>query len=332
MRSNRSLPTTVLLFLPFLSVAATGSQTPEHPQTRALIEIVTAAGELVAGEGVETACTEFRRQGSRWLTGELYVFVLDREGSALCHPAQPALEGRSLRELRDPKGKPIVASFLRELTASDEAWVHYQWPRPGGDVFTWKSTYVRSVTAPDGQELVVGAGAYELPMEPFFVVDQVDDAVALIERDGEAAFGVLRDPATGFVFKTAYVFVLDEEGILLVNNAFPENEGRDLTALRDIDGFPFVREMLRVPAGGAAWIDYKWPRPGDTRPSAKRSYVRGIDWNGSKLVVGAGVYFGPEPAIRDLGPASDAPLVEESEDPPGSRRPTPRFVVRTPSS
>ncbi|MEZ5330933.1 MAG: cache domain-containing protein [Thermoanaerobaculia bacterium] len=307
--------------LTLLCLVSTGtgraSEAPEFPQTRALVELVTDAGQMLAQRGVEAACIELSRPGSRWLDGDLYVFVLDGEGTALCHPAQPSLEGRSLIELRDPKGKPIVASFLRELSASDEAWVHYQWPRPGNGIFTWKSTYVRRVTGPDGTELVVGAGAYDLPMEPFFVVDQVDDAVALLERDGEAALPVLRDPATGFVFQNAYVFVLDRDGVLLVNHAFPQNEGRDLRDLQDIDGRYFVREMLRVPVGSATWIDYKWPRPGDTRPSAKRSYVRAIDWQGGKLIVGAGVYFEPEPAIRDLGPASDAPIVDDD----GGRRP-----------
>lgn len=324
-------PTSCGLLLVLLSSPALAVEPPEHAETRDLMAVVTTAGELVGALGVEAACAEFRQAGSRWLHGDLYVFVLDSEGNARCHPAQPSLEGRSLRELRDPKGKPIVATFLRELAASDDAWVHYQWPRPGSQVFTWKSTYVRRATAPDGTDLVVGAGAYELPMERLFVVEQVDDAVDLIEREGEAAFPVLRDPASGFVFKSAYVFVLDAAGVLLVNNAFPENEGRDLTELQDIDGRYFVREMLRVPVGAAAWIDYKWPRPGDTRPSAKRSYVRGIDWNGARLLVGAGVYFDPEPAIRDLGPASDAPVVEEDEEPPGGRHRTPRIIVRTQS-
>lgn len=324
-------PSSCGLLLVLLSSPALAVEPPEHAETRELMVVVAAAAELVAERGAEPACAEFRQAGSRWLDGDLYVFVLDGEGNALCHPAQPSLEGRSLRELRDPKGKPIVASFLRELAESEDAWVHYQWPRPGSQVFTWKSTYVRRATAADGTSLVVGAGAYELPMERLFVVEQVDDAVELIERDGEAAFPVLRDPATGFVFKTAYVFVLDAGGVLLVNNAFPENEGRDLTELQDIDGRFFVREMLRVPVGSAAWIDYKWPRPGDTRPSEKLSYVRAIDWNGTELVVGAGVYFDPEPAVRDLGPASDAPVVEPDEQPPGSRHRTPRVIGRTQS-
>jgi signal transduction histidine kinase len=203
--------------------------------------------------------------------------------------------------MRDPKGKPIVANFVRELDKSPQGWVHYQWPRPDGQVFYWKTSHVRRATDPNGQTLIVGSGRYQMRMEPFFVVEQVDDAVELIRKLGtEKAFATLRDKSSGFLFYSAYVFVIDEKGTLLVNNAFPENEGKDVSDLSDIDGKTFVREMLAVPPDGSAWIDYKWPRPGDTRPSAKSSFVRNVEIDGQKLLVGSGVYFGVEPEVREL--------------------------------
>ncbi|MGH9464889.1 MAG: cache domain-containing protein [Thermoanaerobaculia bacterium] len=292
-----------------LAPAGLAAETPplEHEESLALVALVHDAAAVLAVDGLDKACAAFRRPDSRWLHDDTYVFVLDAAGAALCHPVRPDLEGRSLLELADPKGHPIVASFLRETAGDREGFVHYQWPRPGEAVFVWKTTYVRRTRTPDSTEVVVGSGAYGLPMERAFVVEQVDDAVALIEAEGEAAFATLRDPASGFVFGSAYVFVLDRVGVLEVNHAFPQNEGQDVRELTDIDGRPFVREMLRVPVGGSAWIHYNWPRPGDTRPAAKSSYVRAIDWQGKPLYVGAGVYFDPEPAVRHLGPASDVP-------------------------
>ncbi len=302
------LPSSLPSLLALLPAAAVAAPLPlEHQVNLDLVALVHDAAAVLAVDGVEPACAAFREPNSRWLHEDTYVFVLDAAGSALCHPVRPDLEGKSLLELADPKGHPIVASFLRETAGDREGFVHYQWPRPGESVFVWKTTYVRRIKAHDGPEVLVGSGGYGLPMERAFVVEQVEDAVALIESEGEAAFATLRDPASGFVFGSAYVFVLDHVGVLRVNHAFPQNEGLDLRELTDIEGRPFVREMLRVPTGEAAWIDYKWPRPGDTRPAAKSSYVRAIDWQGEPLYVGAGVYFEPEPAVRDLGPASDVP-------------------------
>ena len=147
---------------------------------------------------------------------------------------------------------------------------------------------------------MVASGRYQMKMEPFFVAEQVEDAIELIRERGTAeAFAALRDESSGFLFYNAYVFVLDGNGTLLVNNAFPENEGKDLSDLADTDGKAFVREMLAVPAGGSAWVDYKWPRPGDTWPSAKSSFVRNVEINGQRLFVGSGVYFGLEPKVRE---------------------------------
>ena len=264
----------------------------EHRETRELMAFVEDAAELVSASGPDGACASFREDRSRWRYEDDYVFILDMEGNTLCHPAQPRLEGRSIVDLRDPKGKPIVQMFLRAVEEDDEGWVHYQWPRPGESTFVWKSTYVKKATGPTGKSYVVGSGLYQMPMERDFVVEKVDEAVRLIEQEGTEALETLRDPAGGFRFYDAYVFVFDEAGVQHVNAAFPEHEGQNLLDLEDAEGVVIGREMLDVVRGrGAGWVDYLWPQPGDTRPSEKSSYVKGVQVGDTLYVVGAGVYF-----------------------------------------
>lgn len=266
---------------------------PEHEATRALISLVDDAAALVAEQGPEAACEGFRQTGSRWFHDETYVFILDMQGNALCHPGRPSLEGRGLIDLRDPHGKPIVQSFIRELDRAESGWAHYLWPRPGGgNNFFWKTSYVRRAVGPGGTAYIVGSGGYQMPMERLYVVEQVDDAVELLERDGEAAFPVLRDPASGFKFYDSYVFVMAESGIHLVNAGFPEHEGENMLDVQDSDGKVIGREILAVLAEkDAGWVDYTWPRPGDSPSSKKSSYVRRATLpDGRKVVVGAGLY------------------------------------------
>lgn len=280
-----------LVLLLLLLAAPLHALEPEHRETRELMAFVEDAADLVAASGPEGACASFHEDQSRWRYQEEYVFILDMDGKTLCHPAKPELEGQSTLELRDPKGRPIIQNFLR-AAEDGEGWAHYQWPRPGESTFVWKSTYVRKATAPDDRELVVGSGLYQMPMERDFVVEQVEDAAALIERDGTDAFEVLRDPAGGFRFYDAYVFVFDEEGVQRVNAAFPDKENRNLLDLEDAEGVVIGREMLDVVhERGAGWVDYLWPKPGDTRPSKKSSYVQGVRVGETLYVVGAGVYF-----------------------------------------
>ena len=306
-QSMRMWISTGLLATLAVGAAAAGEVEPRYEATRELMAVVQEAADLVAAEGVPTACAQFKERDSRWFQGDDYVFVLDMDGMALCHPARPSLEGRDLTELRDPRGRPIVGLMLRELKTADGGWVHYLWPRPDQRVFEWKTTHVHRAVDPEGQELMVASGRYQMTMEPFFVVEQVEDAIQMLGERGTAeAFAALRDKASGFLFYNAYVFVLDTNGTLLVNNAFPENEGKDLSDLEDADGKPFVRDMLAVPAGESAWVDYKWPRPGDTWPSAKSSYVRNVEVDGQRLIVGSGVYFGLEPKVQRDEPGGPA--------------------------
>lgn len=273
--------------------AATADPTPAHAATRELLSLVHDAAALVAAEGVEGACADFRTPGSRWLHDETYVFVIDTQGEALCHPGQPALEGRSLLELHDPHGKPIVASFLRELENDKDGWVHYLWPRPGRDTtFYWKSSFVEKTPTPGGATVLVGSGVYGLPMERLFVVEQVDDAVELLAAQGEAAFATLRDRSSGFRFYDSYVFVMSPEGVQVVNAGFPDVEGQNLLDLADEDGTVIGREILALLADReAGWVDYKWPRPGDEKAVGKSTYVRRVTLpDGRELIVGAGIY------------------------------------------
>lgn len=287
----------VLLLLPAAGAragGATDAYPPQHEETRDLVDLVAAAAELVSEQGVAAACEEFRRPDSRWFHGEVYVFVNDLQGTSLCHPAKPSLEGRSVLDLRDPYGKPIVQKFQRETEDDGEGWVHYLWPRPGaGTNFVWKTSYVRRTATPGGDPVIVGSGRYQMPMERMFVVEQVEDAAALLADQGAEAFPELRDKAGGFRFYDSYLFVMDGDGVQLVNAGFPDNEGKNLLDYTDDNGKVIGREMLALLADrDSGWVDYAWPRPGDQPSSTKSSYVRKVEMpDGRTVVVGAGIYL-----------------------------------------
>lgn len=271
------------------------AQEYEQAETRALVALVDAAADLVRGRG-ESAFAELRAPG-RWRGDESYVFVLDADGNMLVHP-DPALEGTNQLGLADVDGKRVVRGLLGVVTRSPQrpmGWYHYRWPVPDGLLPRWKSTYARRVEAPSGQSYVVAAGMYNDRMERAFVVDLVHAAVAEIERHGRAAFPLLRDPRGPFLAKDAYVFV-DMDGVELVNPAFPNLEGRNLLALTDTEGRHVARDMMElVNARGAGWVDYMWPKPGESVSTRKSAYVSAAKLGDATLVVGCGVYLAAAP-------------------------------------
>jgi len=269
----------------------------EHEQTLGLVGLVKDAAALVQAKG-EAAFGDLRIAGSRWRVGETYVFVLDPEGNMLVHP-DPTMEGQNELDLKDVRGRPIIRGLLEAATTvvdRPDGWYHYQWPVPGALLPRWKSSYVRRVTAPSGKQYVVGSGVYNDRMERSFVVDAVERAVGEIERVGEAAYTRFRDPTGPFIAKDAYVFVFDMNGIDLVNPAFPNLQGRNQIDLKDTRGKPLVREMFDVVrTQGAGWVDYMWPKPGESVSTQKSTYVSKARVGDGWVLVGCGVYLADAP-------------------------------------
>jgi signal transduction histidine kinase len=291
------------------TVAANVDQSFQYEDTRELMALVTDATELVRTKG-ETALSEFRVSGSRWRQGDTYIFVIDPKGNMLVHP-DATMEGKNELDLKDINGKPIIRGLLgaaMTVPGKPEGWYHYEWPVPGGLLPRWKSSYVRLVTAPSGNSYVVGSGTYNDRMERTFVVDAVKAAVGQIEKHGTAAFPLFHDPTGPFIAKDAYIFVFDRKGIDLVNPGFPNLEGRNLLDLKDIQGKQLIREMFKVvQTSGSGWVDYMWPKPGESVSTQKSAYVSKAKMGDQWVLVGSGVYLADAPKAVPAAKTMTAP-------------------------
>lgn len=265
----------------------------QYKETRKLVQLVNDAADLIRTKA-EAAFAELRRSGSRWRHDDTYIFVFDPEGNMLVH-ADPAIEGRNQLDLKDVDGRPIIRGLLgtaMEFPDKQAGWYHYEWPVPNGILPRWKSSYVRRVKVPSGKTYLVGSGMYNDRMEKAFVVDVVQNAVSEIERNGEEAFQRFRDPAGPYLVKDAYVFVIDSNGVELVNPAFPNLEGRNLMNLMDAGGNRPIQEMFKVAESpGFGWVDYIWPKPGESAATQKSTYVSKAKLKDKWLLVGCGVYL-----------------------------------------
>jgi signal transduction histidine kinase len=322
----------LFLLLPFIALLASCTNKPKEASdesgesdslvlsesSQAVVSMVSDAVVLFNKDG-EKAFDAFKSPGSEWRKGEEYIFVLDNDGNMLVH-TDTALEGKNVIGLTDVGGKRIIKGLIQTANNSVKGqggWYHYQWPSPGGLFPRWKSSFVMPVTTASGKQYVIGSGIYTDRMEREYVVDLVNAAVLEINTRGDSAFALMRDHTGPFLAKDAYVVVFSMDGVDLVNPAFPELEGRVVTDLKDINGKLLVREMFQVlKEKGFGWVDYMWPKPGQSTPTTKSTYVAKASHGGKEYLVGCGVYLADAPVATKnpnaLTAATMVSLVDEA--------------------
>ena len=88
-----------------------------------------------------------------------------------------------------------------------------------------------------------------------------------------------------------YFFITDMQPRMVMHPIKPELDGKDLSGLKDPNGFALFQEMVNtVRRDSKGFVAYQWPKPGSDHPVDKISYVSGFTpWG---WVVGSGVYTG----------------------------------------
>ena len=136
------------LVLGFAGTAlAVSGGSPEEAKDMA----VRAAGYLEQN-GTDAAVSAFMSDSAEWHDRDLYVFVIDNDGTMVAHGAKEALVGRNLLALKDVDGKPFVEEVLKVQGAD---WVEDKGQNPQTNTVEKKTSYIVRVG-----EMVVGVGAY----------------------------------------------------------------------------------------------------------------------------------------------------------------------------
>jgi len=121
------------------------------------------------------------------------------------------------------------------------------------------------------------------------VVAKIREAARTLSRTHDSTpFNRKQGP---WVWKDTYVFVVDcDKKVIVAHPIKPELVGQDYTSLKDTKGKNVFPEgwcdEAKKPAG--VWVEYWWPKPGQTDGSRKLSYS--LAAKGTPYVVGAGIY------------------------------------------
>jgi len=64
-----------------------------------------------------------------------------------------------------------------------------------------------------------------------------------------------------------------------------------MTGLVDSAGKPIGKLFIQTAEKGSGWVDYMWPKPGETVPSLKITYIKKAQYQNQTYLVGSGVYI-----------------------------------------
>jgi cytochrome c len=119
----------------------------------------------------------------------------------------------------------------------------------------------------------------------------VNKAAALIDSKGRVAFDEFRKKDSEWYHGNTYLFVYDLKSNVLLNPAFPAREGTNTTGQKDKMGKLFHHDFIAIAeTNGSGWVDYMFPKPGQTEPSQKWTYVKKVTVDGLPGLVGSGFF------------------------------------------
>jgi len=149
----------ILLMSLALALALTVSfaYAAEKPGTaKEAMALVDKAIAYYKANGQDKAFAAFDDTKGQFVDRDLYIFVMDWNGTILAHGANKALINKPTWDLKDPDGKLFMREMVNVAKTKGKGWVDYKWTSPVTKKIGQKSSYVVRVG-----DLLIGCGIYK---------------------------------------------------------------------------------------------------------------------------------------------------------------------------
>jgi cytochrome c len=255
----------------------------EHATPREARALFDQAVKYLQTNGTEKAWAAFNDRKGPFIKKDLYVYVIDRQGTYVANGAAPdSLIGLKVLDSVDAAGTPLFRQMIAVTDKQDEARIRYVWLNRKSNHVEPKVAWVHR----EG-EYIVGVGYYAPRSSADDARKLLDAASAQVKKQGTArAFASFNDPRGNFVHDDLYVFAINlASGKFEANGMNPKLTGTNASDLHDVEGHALVKDMLELAKSkGEGTVDYVWRNPVTNAVEKKRSFIRRE--NGSLLGVG----------------------------------------------
>ena len=270
--------------LGLLMLAACGlAGAAERATPREARALFDQAVKYLQANGPERAWQAFNDRKGAFVRKDLYVYVIDRQGTYVANGAAPdSLIGLKVLDTVDASGKPLFREMIAVTDKQQQARVQYVWLNRQNNHVEPKHAWVHR----EGEH-ILGVGYYAPRSTAADARKMLDAASAEVRKSGIAAAAAKFNDAHGsFIGDDLYVFAVNlESGKFEAHGMNPKWVGTDASELRDIEGHPLIREMIeQARSKGEGTVDYVWRNPVTNAVEKKRSFIRRT--NGSLIGVG----------------------------------------------
>lgn len=277
---HRIIRTGLTAFALCLSLAAAAGERATPREARALFD---QAVKYLEANGTEKAWSAFNDRKGPFVKKDLYVYVIDREGTYIANGAAPdSLIGLKVLDSVDAAGNPLFRHMIAVTDKQSEARIRYVWLNRKTNHVEPKFAWLHR----QGDH-ILGVGYYAPRSTADDARKMLDEATAQVKKVGIAkSLAAFNDQRGAFVRDDLYVFAINlETGKFEAHGMNPKWTGTDASDLRDVEGNALVKEMLaQVKSQGEGRVDYVWRNPVTNAIEKKRSFVRRA--NGSLIGVG----------------------------------------------
>ncbi|MDH3691484.1 MAG: cache domain-containing protein [Gammaproteobacteria bacterium] len=130
------------------------AESAEADEAKAMLD---KAVDLFSKEGHVRAICAINTDRESFVKGELYVFVINLQGTIFAHSVDPYITGVSYKGVVDARGTPLGKNIIELATTKGEGSVEYFWPNYKTNEVEKKHTFIKHIKETD---FVVGVGYY----------------------------------------------------------------------------------------------------------------------------------------------------------------------------
>jgi len=206
---------------------------------------------------------------SRFFNGRGYNYAITLDGVSRLSPITPDFEGKSLLEFKTKEGDYFIKKLINIVKQKEEGFYDHEWSKPDRDGLFDKVSFVKMF---EPFNWLIGTGDYVVDVEERIKKN-------ILEQIGKIRFG-----------KEGYIFVVNFDGVVMMNMGNPSIIGKNIIDVKDENGIRVAHEIIQL-AKDPKWdgyFKYSWKKFSTKVAAPKIAYQKVVpEW---RWYYGTGVY------------------------------------------